>query len=98
MLLDGSAAIAGLSNAEGKTATSTATHDNHFFTINGGVPVVREEVVVWVQHLHEHEKCSALIHELLVIVMNDLLHPEVAMRAQARWLFHRLAKCLDRAT
>jgi serine/threonine protein kinase len=97
-LLDGSAAITGLSDAQGKTATSTATHDNHFFTIIGGVPVVREEVVVWVQHLHEHEKCSALIHELLVIVMNDLLHPEAKMRAQARWLFHRLAKCLDRAT
>lgn len=97
-LLKGSASITGFSSARGKTATSTATNDDHFFTIIGDDAVVREEVVVWVQQLHEHESCSALIHELLDIIMEDLLRPKSEMRVQARWLFYRLAKCLEKAT
>jgi len=95
-LLKGSVAIAGFSSARGKTATSTAIND-HFFTIIGDDAVVREEVLMWVQQLHEHEMCSAVIHELLDVIMEDVLLPNSRMRVPARWLFIRLTECLKRA-
>jgi serine/threonine protein kinase len=98
-LLKGSAEITGFSIARRKTDPSTGSNDDGFFTIiNDKDAVVRKEVIVWVQQLHEHENCSLLIHDLLDLIMGEVLLPNSKMRIPAMWLHHRLSECLHRAT
>ncbi len=98
-LLKGSAEIAGFSATRGKSDPSTGINDDRFFTIANETEdaVVKKEVVIWVQQLHEHEKCSLLIHDLLDLITREVLVPDSTMRIPAKWLHHRLYVCLRRA-
>jgi hypothetical protein len=58
---------------------------------------VREEVVIWVDELHEHEECSALIHDLLDLIMQEVLCTDPSKRTPAKWLSHQLNCCLNKA-
>jgi len=100
-LLRGSAEIETFADFRGKVA-STEIDDDNFFTIvkdplGGSDAIIREEVVEWVHQLHEHEKCSALIHELLNIIMTDVLVPDSTKRGGSKWLFQQLNLCLIKA-
>jgi serine/threonine protein kinase len=100
-LLKGSAEIEGFSEFRGRLA-STDINDDNFFTItrdsnSGPEAVVREQVIDWVNKLHEHEKCSALIHDLLDMIMGQLLVVDSKKRTEARWLYHQLKTYLDKA-
>ena len=81
---------------------SEEVSDHYFFTTARVSPnethaVVREEVVIWANQLHEHEKCSALIHDLLDLIMEEVLCTDPSKRAPARWLSHQLKDCLNKA-
>jgi serine/threonine protein kinase len=67
--------------------------NEHFFTItpDGNNAVVREGVIVWVQQLHEHERCSALIHDILDLIMIDVLNPDPTKRIPATELWNKLS-------
>jgi len=93
-LLKGSADIAGFSDFRGRLA-STGINDDYFFTIvresnTEADAVVREEVITWVNQLHEHEKCSALIHDLLDLIIREVLVTDASKRIDARWLYNQL--------
>jgi serine/threonine protein kinase len=50
--------------------------NDEFFTIlktDGTKAVVRDGVVTWVEQLHQHENCSAFLHDLLDMIMGHLL-------------------------
>jgi serine/threonine protein kinase len=50
--------------------------NDEFFTVVDRInrkAVVRDSVVVWVEQLHRHPKCSAFIHDLLDLIMKHLL-------------------------
>jgi serine/threonine protein kinase len=74
--------------------------NEHFFTItpDGNDAVVRNGVVDWVQELYGHEKCSALIHELLDLIMRRVLIPDSQERISAAELFDELNGLLKKAT
>lgn len=102
-LLKGSAEIEGFSNFRGRLAVSTLIDDDNFYTIikdPSGEPdaTVREEVVTWVQQLHEHYKCSQAIHDVLNVIMKDVLIIDSTKRAKARWLFQMLNNILIKGT
>jgi serine/threonine protein kinase len=73
--------------------------NKHFFTItpDGNDAVVREGVVDWVQKLHEHERCSALIHNLLELIMKRVLIPNSQERMPAAELYEELNGLLEKA-
>ncbi|KAG4422124.1 hypothetical protein IFR04_004751 [Cadophora malorum] len=100
-LLRGSQDIEGFSEYRGREATATGINDDNFFTIvNDGYAshaIVREEVVAWKNQLHAHERCSDLIHELLEVIMKDLLVTDTKKRCQAGWLFQQLNSILKKA-
>jgi serine/threonine protein kinase len=101
-LLMGSAEIEGFSEFRGKLATSTGIDDDNFFTIITGPvgardAVVREQVVDWVRKLHEHEKCSNLIHNLLELIMERLLVVDSKERINATLLNLQMKMFLDKA-
>ncbi|KAF8847982.1 hypothetical protein BDZ45DRAFT_778018 [Acephala macrosclerotiorum] len=79
-----------------------AIRDN-FFTLvkiddKSAVKVsVSEEVIIWTNQLHQHEKCSALIHDLLNFVMGELLVAEQRDRCSASSLHKQLMAFLNRA-
>jgi serine/threonine protein kinase len=100
-LLKGSEEIEGFSDFRGRLA-STGLNDDYFFTIvkesnTESDAVVREQVVTWVNKLHEHEKCSALIHELLDLIMREVLVTDANKRGDARWIYCQLKTCLIKA-
>lgn len=93
-LLKGSEEIVGFSDFRGILA-DTGINDDNFFTIttdpiNGSEAVVRQKVIDWVNQLHEHEKCSAVIHQLLDLIMKDLLVVDSTERINAPQLFQKL--------
>ncbi|KAF2796752.1 kinase-like protein, partial [Melanomma pulvis-pyrius CBS 109.77] len=50
--------------------------NDEFFTVidtDRTMAVVRDGVVRWVAHLHQHKNCSAFIHDLLDMIMGHLL-------------------------
>jgi serine/threonine protein kinase len=103
-LLKGSAEIEGFSNFRGKSGRKSkeGLNDDYFFTIIEISNVesdaaVRDEVVEWVNQLHQHEKCSALMHDLLDLIMKDVLLTNASKRIDARWLFQQLKAYLKRA-
>ena len=90
-LLKGSAEIGSFSNVRGKTSSLGINEDNFFNTIHGGLDAeVREEVIEWVKELHQHPKCSSLLHELLDLVMNKMLVVDARSRIKAGILHERL--------
>ncbi len=102
-LLKGSAEIEGFSDFRGRSGSrSKGLNDDYFFTIIRisnveSDAVVRGEVIEWVNQLHQHEKCSALIHDLLDLIMKDVLLTDASKRIDARWLKHKLNSCLNKA-
>ena len=100
-LLRGSQDIEGFSEFRGREATSTGIDDDNFFTIvDDGYwlhAIVREAVVAWEKQLHTHERCSDLIHNLLELIMKDLLVTDTKKRCQASWLFQQLNAIVKRA-
>ncbi|KAL2063167.1 hypothetical protein VTL71DRAFT_6239 [Oculimacula yallundae] len=100
-LIMGSVQIEGFSDFRGRVATGTGIDDDNFFTIiNVGISqhaVVRRAVVEWVDKLHKHEKSSQLIHDLLNLIMKDLLVIQTSERCTASWLVQQLNALLLRA-
>jgi serine/threonine protein kinase len=97
-LLKGSAEIGGFSDFRGHDDPQSGLNDDAFFTINrDGTAKLREEVVIWVNQLHEHDRCSQLIHDLMDLVMNDLLIVESKERGNAASLFQQLKMYLKKA-
>ncbi|KAF2236035.1 kinase-like protein [Viridothelium virens] len=72
-----------------------------FFTMikSGDEPQaeVRKAVVEWVQDLHKHERCSLLVHDLLDLIMNDMLCIDPDTRIKAMDLRDSLKGFLNRA-
>lgn len=102
-LLKGSAEIEGFSEFRGRSGSrSKDFNDDYFFTIIKVSNIetdatVREEVVTWVNQLHEHEKCSALIHDLLDMIMKEVLLTDAVKRNDARGLSGQLNEYLATA-
>jgi len=100
-LLKGSDAIEGFSNSRGREATGTDINDDNFFTITtnilGTKATVREGVIKWTNELHEHKNCSALIHDLLDLIMGQLLIIQSKDRCSASSLFQQLAQFQEKA-
>jgi len=60
-------------------------NDDNFFTITPHYEaIIRSKVVEWVRQLHEHERCSQLIHDLLETVMKNLLVIDSSSRISAK--------------
>lgn len=99
-LLKGSAEIDGFSDFRGQDA-STGINDDNFFTITrdsyGLTATVREQVILWANQLHAHEKCSAVIHHLLDLTMTQLLIIDSKKRCDAATLSNELKGCLQMA-
>ncbi|TGO23805.1 hypothetical protein BPAE_0121g00210 [Botrytis paeoniae] len=76
-LLKGSAGIEEFSNRRGNNAGPNEIDDDNFFTIipNNRIleATIRDGVEQWVKQLHQHERCSQLIHDLLELTMDHLL-------------------------
>lgn len=104
-LLKGSAQIDSFSDFRGKTSSIDGIYvnDDCFFVIirdDKGVPTaakVREEVIEWVNMLHEHEKCSDLVHDLLDLIVTHLLVVNSKDRIKADRLNRQLKTCLSKA-
>ncbi|OMP85750.1 Serine/threonine-protein kinase ATG1 [Diplodia seriata] len=58
---------------------------------------VRDGVLDWAQRLHDNPKCSEFIHDLVDLVMRDLLLIEARDRIQTPWLCVRLNDFLKKA-
>lgn len=102
-LLKGCDAIETVS--EHRASPSTADprlDDDYFFKVvrdDSGVPhaIVRDGVVDWARKLHTDEKCSEVIHDLVDLVMDDLLLIDAKDRIQTPWLCFRLRNFLEKA-
>jgi len=97
-LLKGNDEIAGFADYRGKERESMPLNDDNFFTIHKGPSAtVRDEVVSWVNDLHNHENCSAVIHDLLNLTMEQLLIINSEDRTKAVELDKELKHMVDRA-
>jgi len=61
------------------------------------VATVRGAVIDWVEQLHTHENCSALIHDLLDMIMTEVLVIDSKSRSPTAWLYQSLQFSLKRA-
>ncbi|KAF7954188.1 hypothetical protein EAE96_005319 [Botrytis aclada] len=71
-------------------------NDDNFFTIprksnSSSEATIRDGVILWVEGLHQHARCSKLIHDLLKLIMDDLLLIDADKRFKASD-FHRKMK------
>jgi serine/threonine protein kinase len=64
-------------------------HETHAF--------VQDAVAQWIMHLHSHERCSGLIHDLLDLVKNQLLVVSAKRRITSEMLVAELQKLAERA-
>lgn len=100
-ILRGTEQIEEFANSRGCIPTGGFVNDDYFYTITNvdGVKdaVVRNAVRAWVTELHAHEKCSLLMHDLLNLVMNELLVIDPETRSPAVWLHVKLKEFLDQA-
>jgi serine/threonine protein kinase len=85
-ILTGSANINGLS-----------MNLNFFELVDGTRAIVRHEVFAWVQQLRERPRCSALIHDLLDLIMDDALIPDAQERIKASDLWEKFKILLNKA-
>jgi serine/threonine protein kinase len=75
--------------------------DDSFFAVilENGEPTsakVREGVKNWVRSLHQHERCTQLIHDLLDMVMNEMLVVDRDERTNATMLHRSFVKLQSR--
>jgi serine/threonine protein kinase len=99
-LLEGTDQIEAFANARGQW-TGIISDDN-FFTIfsdenNEKDAQVRRAVIGWVDRLHAHDRCSQLIHDLLDLVMKNLLRTNPAERMRAETLNLEMKKLVRNA-
>ncbi|KAH8745775.1 hypothetical protein BGZ57DRAFT_778194 [Hyaloscypha finlandica] len=59
--------------------------------------IVRRGVIEWVNRLHEHEKCSASIHDVLDLVMGHLLRVDPKERIVSGKLKQHMAELVEKA-
>jgi serine/threonine protein kinase len=95
-LLKGNKYIETFSDFRGEDNPSTGINDDNFFTITTNrygrtEGKVRDGVKAWVDQLHAHEKCSALIHDILDLTMNELLIIDSQDRCNASLLYSQMA-------
>jgi serine/threonine protein kinase len=88
-LLEGSAKIGEFSNARG--LDTGFVNDDTFFTVftdedHEKDAEIRVAVIGWVNRLHFNENCSALIHDLLDLVMGSMLRIDPGKRKTAQQL------------
>lgn len=100
-LLKGSKQIEDFADFRGRQS-STGIDDDNFFTItrdsvSGYEAVVREQVGVWADKLHQDPKCSGLIHDLIDLTMDQLLIVDSNNRAIASCLYWDMKGFMDRA-
>ena len=100
-LLEGANAIEDFADFRGKTSSIGINEDNFFTIIRDHTredeAVLREEVGVWAERLHENTKCSELVHELIDLTMEQLLIVDSNNRVSAGGLSWDMKKFLDRA-
>jgi len=99
-LLEGSANIPEFSNARG--LDTGPINDDTFFTVftdedRERDAEIREAVTGWVNRLHFNENCSALIHDLLDLVMGSMLRIDPEDRKTAHELKNDMEKLVRRA-
>ncbi|KAF7933869.1 uncharacterized protein EAE98_003578 [Botrytis deweyae] len=95
-LLKGSAGIDEFADWRGNSAGLSDINDDNFFTIprksnSSSEATIRAGVILWVEQLHQHERCSQLIHDLLKLIMDDLLLIDADERIKAS-VFHQKMK------
>jgi serine/threonine protein kinase len=100
-LLEGEEQIEAFSDVRGLD-TGFISHDDTFFTIiidedREKDAEVKEAVTQWVDRLHGHEKCSELIHDLLDLVMGDMLKVEPSERITAQDLKWKMENLVEMA-
>ncbi len=62
-----------------------------FFTlVDGRQPVVKRQVVAWAERLHQHPDCTQYLHELINLVMKEMLVVDRDKRIEASMLRVRL--------
>jgi serine/threonine protein kinase len=92
-LLMGAKAVHGFADARAEPYPSAPKmSDDSFFAIireNGEATSaeVRKGVVKWVRRLHQHEHCTQLIHDLLDLVMEEMLVVDRDERTSATLLY-----------
>lgn len=68
--------------------------DDYFFSLTTGgdepVAQVRDGVIEWVKELHQHEKCSALFHDFLLLIMEKMLVIDTKKQIEAADLQNRM--------
>jgi serine/threonine protein kinase len=106
-LLMGAEEIHKFSKFRGGQKQITGPHkdidDDNFFTIYRDPETrlyeakVRVEVIRWVKKLHEHHKCSALMHEIVNLVMDQLLVIDSGDRIHALPLLAKFNDFYERA-
>jgi serine/threonine protein kinase len=92
-LLDGNDKIEAFSNARGKPGAFSEVNDDNFFTVinNEYKEVeVRDAVIQWVDGLHAHRNCSELIHDLLDLIMGQMLQVDPVERIKAKELKEKM--------
>lgn len=88
-LLKGERAIHDFADTRGRQAPSSVVNDDSFFTTfppdsnKKRDAEVREDVVRWVEGLRTHENCSEAIHDILHLVMEELLKVNASERILA---------------
>ena len=100
-LLKGSKQIEDFADFRGRQS-SMGIDDDNFFTITrdpatGCEAVVREQVGLWADQLHQDAKCSGLIHDLIDLTMDQLLIVDSNSRVSASCLYWDMKRFLDRA-
>lgn len=87
--------------SESRSILSGGIEEDNFFTVTEvlGEPQaeVRHSVVSWVDNLHQHEKCSELIHELLDLIMKQLLIVDPKARVSASRLYQETNTLLKKS-
>ena len=101
-LLAGSAQVDAFADFRGVFDEESGIDSDEIFSIikddNGRVDgIVKPAVVEWTNALHEHERCSALIHDLLDLVMNHLVLIDPGKRMNASALHQRLTELIEKA-
>ena len=72
--------------------------DDIFFTMRSGEEAeIREGVKLWVRKLRQHECCSGLIHDLLDLVIEQMLRIDPQARIEAGELSGILKKMVEKA-
>lgn len=100
-ILMGWEAIGSFADARGLLSEHPEIEDDYFFTViksSDSYPAkVRDSVVTWINELHQHERCSELIHDLLDLITKQLLVADPNARIKASTLCQELNKLVEKS-